>query len=235
MTNVTFPRVLKELQDDRDVRVLVITGKGDSFCAGADVSILGEAVLTGRVQDVLEPNGQPIGGGFVNQLYNLGKPTIAAINGVAAGGGVSISLLCDIRLMSDRAYLSMSFTRRGLIPDCGCSYLMPRLIGTARTFEYLYTGAKINASEAERIGLVNRVVAHDKLMDEVYELASRIAKSPPLALAQMKKAIHYGVHNVLEQQVYFETYAQKFLFATEDFKEGLLAFHEKREPDFKGK
>jgi 2-(1,2-epoxy-1,2-dihydrophenyl)acetyl-CoA isomerase len=168
-------------------------------------------------------------------LYNLGKPVIAAINGVAAGGGVSIALLCDIRIASDKAAFNMAFTRRGLIPDCGCSYLLPRLIGSARSFEYLYSGAVVKAMEAAQVGMINRIVPHERLMEEAILMAGKIAKGPPLALAQLKKALHYSIHNNPEQQLYFETYAQKFLFATEDFKEGMQAFYEKREPDFKGK
>ena len=112
---------------------------------------------------------------------------------------------------------------------------MPRLIGQARTFEYLYTGAVVGAREALEAGLVNRVVPHEKLMEESLSLAARIAKNPPLALAQIKKVIHQSMHNTPEQQLYFETYAQKFLFATEDFKEGMMALFQKRDPDFKGK
>lgn len=235
MTNSTFPRMLRELEDDKTVRVVIVTGRGDSFCSGADVKIMGQAVLEGKLQELLEPGGQPIGGGFVVPLYNLNKPTIAVINGVAAGGGVSIALLCDIRLMSDKASFNMAFVRRGLMPDVGCSFLMPRLIGSARSFEYMYTAANVDASEAERVGLVNRVVPHDRLMGEAWDMAGKIAKSPPLAMAQFKRAVHYALQNDLQQQLYFETYVQKFLFATEDFKEGMLAFYEKRDPDFRGK
>ncbi|MCX6005948.1 MAG: enoyl-CoA hydratase/isomerase family protein [Chloroflexi bacterium] len=235
MNRIIFPKILKEVNEDKAVRAVIITGTGDSFCAGADVGQLGQAALDGKLQDILEPGGVPIGGDWVLPLYNLGKPVIAAVNGVAAGGGVSVALLCDIRIASEKAAFNMAFVRRGLIPDCGCSYLLPRLIGSARSFEYLYAGAVVSAKEAAQVGLVNRVVPHEKLMEEAMSLAGKIAKGPPLTLAQLKKALHYSIHNNPEQQLYFETYAQKFLFATEDFKEGMLAFYEKREPDFKGK
>jgi len=235
MNRVIFPKILKEVNEDKGVRVLIITGTGDSFCAGADVGQLGQAALDGKLQDLLEPGGSPIGGDWVLPLYNLGKPVIAAVNGVAAGGGVSVALLCDIRIASEKAVFNMAFVRRGLIPDCGCSFLLPRLIGSARSFEYLYTGAAVGAQEAVQVGLANRMVPHAKLMEETMSLAAKIAKSPPLALSQLKKALHYSIHNNPEQQLYFETYAQKYLFATEDFKEGMMAFYEKRDPDFKGK
>jgi 2-(1,2-epoxy-1,2-dihydrophenyl)acetyl-CoA isomerase len=144
-------------------------------------------------------------------------------------------LLCDLRIASEKAAFNIAFVRRGLAPDTGSSYIMPRLIGQAKTFEYLYTGAVVGAREALEAGLVNKVVLHEKLMEESLLLAARIAKNPPLALAQTKKVIHQSMHNTPEQQLYFETYAQKFLFATEDFKEGMMALFQKREPDFKGK
>ena len=112
---------------------------------------------------------------------------------------------------------------------------MPRLIGTGRSFEYMYTGDTINATDAERIGLVNRVVPHEQLLHEAMVLARRIAQGPPLALAQIKRAIHFGILNNLEQQLYFETYAQKHLFGSGDFREGMNAFRDKRTPKFEGK
>jgi 2-(1,2-epoxy-1,2-dihydrophenyl)acetyl-CoA isomerase len=235
INRILFPRILKEVNEDKAVRAVIITGTGDSFCAGADVGQLGQAALDGKLQDMLEPGGIPIGGDWVLPLYNLGKPVIAAVNGIAVGGGVSIAMLCDIRIASEKAAFNMAFVRRGLAPDTGSSYIMPRLIGLAKTFEYLYTGAVVDASEALEVGLVSKVVPHDKLMEESLSLAGKIAKNPPLALAQIKKVIHHSMHNTPEQQLYFETYAQKYLFATEDFKEGMMALFQKREPDFKGK
>jgi 2-(1,2-epoxy-1,2-dihydrophenyl)acetyl-CoA isomerase len=235
MNRIIFPGILKDVSEDSAIRVLVITGTGESFCAGADVGELGQGALDGKLQGMLEPGGIPIGGDWVLPLYNLGKPVIAAVNGKAVGGGVSIALLCDIRIMSEKATFNMAFVRRGLAPDTGSSYVLPRLIGQARTFEYLYTGAVVGAREALEVGLVNKVVPNEKLMEESLSLAARIAKNSPLALAQIKKVIHHSMHNTPEQQLYFETYAQKFLFATEDFKEGMMALFQKRDPEFKGK
>jgi len=235
MSNELLPKIFKEIQDDDTVRLLIITGKGKGFCTGADVVLFNEAAEAGKLQETLEPRAQTIGGAFVLSLYNLEKPVIAAVNGVAAGGGVSIALLSDIRIVSERALFNLAFVKRGLIPDCGCTFLMPRLIGTARCFEYMYTGDTIDAVEAERIGLVNKVVPHEKLLDETIALASSIVAGPPLALAQIKRAVHFGLLNNLEQQLYFETYAQKNLFGSEDFREGLDSFHNRRDPHFKGR
>jgi enoyl-CoA hydratase/carnithine racemase len=163
------------------------------------------------------------------------KPVIAAINGMAAGAGLSVALLSDIRIASETAKFSFIFSKRGAIPDCGATFLVPRLIGAGRAFELMYTGDIMDAKEAERIGLVNRVVPANTLMEETYSLAEKLAKGAPLALAQMKNAIHRGLSNDFEEHLYFETYAVHFCFRTEDCKEGINSFLEKREPQFKGR
>lgn len=234
MVSVLFPEVFRELKEDDEVRVLIITGAGKGFCTGADVVELGSGINT-----ILELQGgqerlQPIGA-FALLLYNLDKPVIAAVNGAAAGAGVSIALLSDIRIASENARFNLAFVRRGLVPDCGSTFLMPRLIGAAKSFEFMYTGDTIDAKEAERLGLVNKVVPQDSLMDEANALAKRLAEGPSLALAQIKRAIHSGLMNDLEQQLYFETYAQNFCFGTEDFKEGVKSFLGKYQPQFKGR
>lgn len=226
-----FPNVLRELQEDDEVRALVITGADRGFCSGADLgqnwSDLSPYDL--RTNERLQPLGA-----FALALYNLEKPVISAINGIAAGAGVSIALLSDIRIASENAKFSLAFVKRGLVPDCGATFVMPRLIGTAKSFELMCTGDMIDAKEAERIGLVNKVVPHNRLMDETILFARRLAEGPPLAIAQIKRAIHNGLVNSLEQQLYFETYAQKFCWGTEDFKEGVNSFLGKYQPKFKG-
>lgn len=233
MMHVVFPKLLRELQQDDDVRVLIITGSGTGFCPGADVSELASLDEIGSAL-TREQRLQSIGA-FGQILYDLEKPVIAAINGIAAGAGLSIALLSDIRIASESARFSMVFVRRGLIPDCGATFLLPRLVGQARSFELMYTGDIVDAKEAERIGLVNKVVPAARLMEEANGIAKRLAKNPPFALAQIKRAVHMGLLNNLEQQLYFESYAQNFCFGTEDFKEGVDSFLEKREPQFKGR
>jgi 2-(1,2-epoxy-1,2-dihydrophenyl)acetyl-CoA isomerase len=232
MARVAFPRLFRELQEDDDVRVLIITGTGKGFCTGFDVVDL--VSTTQRTSDAGREERLQAIGAFAQLLYDLEKPVIAAVNGVTAGAGVSLALLSDIRIASQNATFSMIFVLRGLIPDCGATFTMPRLVGTAKSFELMYTGEFIDAKEAERIGLVNKVVPHDNLMDEAIALAKRLAKGPPLALAQIRRAVHSGIINNIEQQLYFETYAQNFCLQTEDFKEGTNSFLEKREPQFKG-
>jgi 2-(1,2-epoxy-1,2-dihydrophenyl)acetyl-CoA isomerase len=233
MIGVAVPEVLEELNRDDSTRALIITGVGKGFCAGADVSELGSMTQLSadwKRHDKLQPLG-----GFALLLYNMEKPVIAAVNGIAAGAGFSIALLSDIRIASENARFIMAFVNRGLVPDCGATFLLPRLIGEAKSLELMYTGDIINAKEAERIGIVNKVVPHDKLMDESVALAKRLAKGPTLTLAQIRHAVHAGVLNNLEQQLYFESYAQNFCFGTEDCKEGINSFLEKRESKFKGK
>ncbi|MCX5997498.1 MAG: enoyl-CoA hydratase-related protein [Chloroflexi bacterium] len=215
ISNELMPRIFREIQEDDEVRALIITGAGKGFCTGADIVLFNQAAEEGKLQETLE--------------------VIAAVNGVAAGGGVSLALLSDIRIASERAIFNLAFVMRGLIPDCGCTFLMPRLLGTGRCYEYMYTGDSIDAREAERIGMVNRVVPHEKLMEEAEALANRIVQGPPLALKQIKRAVQNGLINTLEQQLYFETYAQKFLMGSEDFREGLDSFRNKRLPQFKGR
>jgi len=233
MTHVLLPKLCRELQQDDDVRVLVLTGAGKGFCAGADVGEL--PVLNKLVSELTRTERMQAIGNFALLLYNLEKPVIAAVNGVAAGGGASIALLADIRIASENARFGMAFVARGLVPDCGATFLLPRLIGIPKSFELMYTGALIDAREAEHIGLFNKVVPHDSLQDEVMTLARRLAKAPPLSLAQIKRAIRSSLTNSLEQQLYLETYAQNFLLETEDFNEGIKSFIEKREPRFKGR
>lgn len=233
MGAVGLPKLLREIEEDDDIRVLIITGAGRGFCAGADVSTL--ATITQLASKFKRQERLQAIGAFALQLYDLGKPVISAINGVAAGAGVSIALLSDIRIASENARFGMVFVHRGLIPDCGATFLMPRLLGTGKSFQLMYTGDLIDAREAERIGLVDKVVPHDALMAETMALAERLAKAPPLTLAQIRRAVHSGLLNNLEQQLFFETYAQHFLFGTEDFSEGVSSFLEKREPQFKGR
>jgi len=232
MITVLFPEIFRELQEDNEVRVLIITGAGKGFCSGADVAELGSVDDTRKLEEVQESVQLP--SGFPQLLYNLHKPVIAAVNGVAAGAGLSIALLSDLRIASENARFSFAFVRRGLIPDCGCTFLMPRLMGAAKSFELMYTGDIVDAKEAERIGLVNKVVPQHSLMDEVNSLAKRLAEGPPLALAQIKRAIHTALISDLQQQLFFETCAQILCFWTEDFKEGVNAFLDKRKPQFKG-
>lgn len=233
MLIVEFPKLFRELQEDDNVRVVIITGAGKAFCSGSDLTAY-DSVDQFNSQITRHERLQPIGA-FILQLYNLEKPVLAAVNGMAAGAGASIALLSDIRIASENARFNLSFLSIGAVPDCAAAFILPRLIGAGKTYELIYTGDIIDAREAERIGLVNKVVPHEKLLEETVALAKRLTKAPPLSLAQAKRVIQNGFINNLEQQLYFETYAQNFVLGTEDVTEGARAFIEKRQPNFKGR
>lgn len=227
-------KVMDEVKSNDDIRVLVLTGAGRGFCAGADVAetltlaISGDAPPRTREQ-LKEPFG--IAG---LRLGQLAKPTIAAVNGVAAGMGFSLALACDIRIASEKAKFTNVFLKMGLIPDNGMTYFLSHLVGMAKALEIMYTCQPIDASEAEKIGLVNRVVPADKLMNETLELANKIAEASPMAAEMTKYVTTKALHCDLEQLITIETYAQKYCMETQDFKEGVAAFIEKRPPKFKG-
>jgi 2-(1,2-epoxy-1,2-dihydrophenyl)acetyl-CoA isomerase len=228
-------QVVDAVRKDDDVRVLVITGAGRGFCAGSDVGgRLGARAAGQRIEKSRQETVQPVGY-FGAALYGLDKPTIAAINGIAVGAGLSFALLCDIRIASDKARFGATWVRMGLIPDVGATLLLPRMIGLDRALELAYTGDIIDAKEAERIGLVTRVVPHEELMEVTGELALKIAQGPSVAIELMKRCMYRAAGGDYNAQLDFESYAQNICFQTEDFKEAATAFREKREPRFRGR
>jgi 2-(1,2-epoxy-1,2-dihydrophenyl)acetyl-CoA isomerase len=163
------------------------------------------------------------------------KPIIAAINGAAAGAGMNLALACDMRIASSAARFSQAFVKRGIAPDWGGSWFLPRVVGTAKACELIFTGDTIDAPEALRLGIVNSVVAPEALMAETYKLAGKIAAGPPVAIALSKRAIYHNQDADLRSGLEFETFAQGVCRETEDSKEGVRAFMEKRAPVFHGK
>ncbi len=229
-------RGLAEIFDDlatrRDDRVLVITGAGDAFCSGADLTAAaaGDAP-TGAGASVASMR---MVGRAALRLHELPLPTIAAVNGVAAGAGCNLALGCDLILASDRARFTEIFARRGLALDFGGSWLLPRLEGLHRAKELAFLADIIDAAEAERIGLVNHVVPHDRLYMEVGALAIRLAAMPPLQLAVIKRQLNDGSSHTMAEAIEFEDVAQALMFSPSDTAEAMLAFVEKREPRFTG-
>jgi enoyl-CoA hydratase/carnithine racemase len=242
---VEIDDALRVIGDDPEIRAVIITGAGKYFCTGVDLRMFtdaeslvegerGEPDITPALDDETYGRGTVIGA--VVRIRNMKKPVIAAINGPVIGAGFAFALGCDIRIASDQARFSMVFVKRGIVPDTGGSFTLPRVVGFPRACELVFTGDSIDAAEADRIGLVNRVVPHDELMKAARELAEKIAKNPPLAV-EMAKANLYSsmVETDIIEQMKREEASQVILLNTEDFQEAAVAFLEKRPPVFKGK
>lgn len=232
-------RAVEEIHNDLDIRVVVVTGAGRAFSAGADVTSLAqhmggtEGGERSAIDNVCSWPGVVT---VAYELHRMDRPVIAAVNGVAAGAGFGLALCCDIRIASDQARFSQIFVKRGLIPDTGSTYFLPRVVGTEKACELMFRGNVIDAYEAQRLGIVSRVVPHEELMNEVMALARELATGAPLALGLAKRAIYKGaVETNLAAQMDFEMFANNLLFRTDDFKEGVTSFLEKREPRFLGR
>ena len=228
---------INEIARDGNARVIIVTGAGKGFSSGADVRGI-EKTAEGAQGTPFERVilGKPTISTIALLLRRIDKPVIAAINGITAGAGFSVALACDLRIASENAKFSMAFIRRGLIPDCGGTSLLPKLIGSAKACELIFTGDTIDAMEAERIGLVNKVVPHEELMKVTEEMANKLIKRPPITLKYAKRAIYKGlVEADLPSHADYEAATNRICMDTEDFKEGIKAFLEKREPIFKGK
>ena len=219
---------------DPHVGVLVITGAGRGFCSGGDVKSMNEREQTGETAAPSEKFA-PVRDRTILAMRDCPKPIIAAINGAAAGAGMNLALACDMRLASSAARFSQAFVKRGIAPDWGGSWFLPRVVGTAKAFELIFTGDTIDAAEALKLGIVNAVVAPDELMAETYKLARKIAAGPPVAIALSKRAIMHNQDVDLRAGLEFETFAQAICRDTEDSKEGVRAFMEKRAPVFRGR
>lgn len=223
---------LRVAEGEKSCRVVVITGAGRAFCAGGDVDYMSGLQRNGNVDAFrkLLDAGREI----VTQIANMPKPVIASVNGVAAGAGCNLALACDYRLASIAAKLGETFVRIGLHPDWGGTWLLPRLVGSGRAMELLMTGRMVDADEALRIGMVNRVVPGEELVAETEKLASAIAAGPPLAIAGIKRAMQSTERNNLRSQVNLESQHQLDCFRSRDSAEGMAAFFEKRAAKFEG-
>jgi len=221
---------LEELAGREDVRVVVVTGRGKAFCAGADVRYMADLLEKKSYDEanLLVTAGRRV----IRAILEMPKPVIAALNGPAAGGGANLALACDLRIASERASIGQTFNRIGLAPDWGGSWLVPRLVGRGRAAELFFLAEMIEAAEAERIGLVNRVVPHEELETHVRELALRLAAKPALPLALAKEALRRSLSASLGEMLDFEVRAQDEAFRSPDALEGTRAFVQKREPRF---
>lgn len=226
-------RALRRAVTDADVRCVIVTGADPAFCSGDDVR---EIMAAPKPKDAAPKSPtvrhQPTPAAMA--ALECDKPLIAAINGAAIGWGMELALYADIRLASDKAKFSEMFIKRGLVCDVGGFYRLPSIVGPAKAAELLFTGDVIDAQEAERISLVSRTVSHEQLMDEARALAGRIAENPPLALRYMKEGIRKGTYGDPRELGGWAIETIRALMQTEDHKEGVASFLEKRPPVFKG-
>jgi len=241
--NMELDYEIKRTSEDQDIRAVIITGAGDFFNTGIDLSmfVAPERHAARGVRPDLMPSaddetfGNGTGLATVIRIKSMPQPVIAAVNGSAVGMGLALAMACDIIIASDEARFSMAFVRRGVVPDTAASYNLPRLVGLRRACELSFTGDIIDAAEAERIGLVNRVVPHDELMDSARDLALRIAKNPPIAVSLTKAQLYQGANETdMVKHMIWEVENMARLMQTADFREAATAFLEKREPVFGG-
>jgi len=235
--NALNDQLLDELEDilgtierNDEVRVVVVTGHNDFFCSGADIrklkawnSVMDAHLFLVKVQRV------------INKLETIPQPCIAAVSGTALGGGTEISLACDLRIAAGNAIFGQTEINLGIIPGAGGTQRLPRTVGLTAAKDMLFTGRRVSAEEALRMGLVSKVVPVDELLKEAMAIARRIAEKPPLAVRMTKMCLRDGLQMNLSQALAYEGRCFEFLVSTEDYREGVKAFLEKRKPCFTGK
>jgi 2-(1,2-epoxy-1,2-dihydrophenyl)acetyl-CoA isomerase len=229
---------VKEVRDDDDVRTLIVTGAGRGFCSGADLS----AVQSG-VRGTLPPpttQGERLDedgwvGRWAKMWHSLDKPVIAAVNGIAAGAGMSTALAADLRVGSELARFKTVFIERSLSPDSGMSFFLPRIVGYARAADLIFTSRMVDAQEAYRLGLLDRLVKHEALLEESVKLANEMTQWPPLALRVSKRVLQHNFDAEIDAAMKYETVGLGLgRRATNDAREAMLAFAEKRKPKYTG-
>ncbi len=226
-----FLEALDDCASDHQVRAVLITGEGRAFCAGQDLVEVTDPELNPGFRNLLEKRY----GAIIRKMRNLEKPVICAVNGVAAGAGANIALAGDIVVAHEKASFLQAFSAIGLIPDSAGTFFLPRLVGFQKGLALAMMGDKVPAAEAERMGMIYKVLPLETFQEETEKLASKIASMPTKGLVYTKKAFNASLHQNLNEQLDLETEYQLACFDTEDYKEGVAAFLEKRKPVFKGK
>jgi len=227
---LSMQETLDNCANDTNVRAIVITGNGKAFCAGQDLKEVTDPNLNPGFRKILEEHYNPI----IQKIRNIEKPIIGAVNGVAAGAGANIALACDIVLASENASFIQAFSKIGLVPDSAGTFFLPRLIGFQKASALMMLGDKVSAHEAEKLGMVYKVIATENFIDEVTKLAETIAQMPTKAIGLTKRLLNQSMTNNLEQQLALESNLQIEASSSNDYKEGVTAFVEKRKPEFNG-
>ena len=213
------------------VRAIVLSGKGKAFCAGQDLKEVTTPEINPGFKKILEEHYNPI----ITRIREIKKPVIAAVNGVAAGAGANIALACDIVIADERASFIQAFSLIGLVPDSAGTYFLPRLIGFQKALALAMLGDKIGAKEAEKLGMIYRCVSTEEFEETVNKLAVKLANMPTNALGKIKELFNKSMNNSLEEQLAMESKYQIEAAESNDYKEGVAAFIEKRKPNFKGR
>lgn len=227
---LSLQQVLENCKDDTNVRAIVITGNGKAFCAGQDLKEVTDPDLNPGFRRILEEHYNPI----IQKIRTIEKPIIAAVNGVAAGAGANIALACDIVLASEKASFIQAFSKIGLIPDSAGTFFLPRLIGFQKASALMMLGDKVSAVEAEKLGMIYKVIAPENFLEEVNKLAETIAEMPTKAIGLTKRLLNQSMTNNLDQQLTLESDLQIEASSSNDYREGVSAFVEKRKPQFNG-
>ncbi len=226
-----FSSAARAAAEDPAVRAIVVTGSGGSFCAGADLkAAMTEGFDPARLDGAIEQVHA-----MIRAIVDAPKPVIAAVDGAAVGFGCDLALACDLRVLSSEAYLQEKFVRIGLMPDGGGTFWLPRLIGVGRAMEYILMGEPIRAEAALALGVANRVVSPSALRGTAMEIAERLSKGPPIAFAHIKRAVRQGLGGTIDDALAFEKEGQLKCLTSNDCLEGVMAWMQKREPNFTGK